>query len=198
MRRVSLTSFVGVLVILVYLCLSVASYLHYPRSFNPHDNWLSDLGDAALNPSGAFLYRIGSILTGLLVADFFLGLRAAWRNQPSSARVSFRIAQIFGIVAAIALIMTGVFSEGQHVSHSLWSGILFVSFGMAVLFSGWALLSDRGVSRRLSYFAFAITAVDWVMGIFSETHFLEWLMVALMLVYVGAVSWRMAWIASRG
>jgi hypothetical protein len=197
MRRLSFTSFAGILVILVYLGLSFASYLHYPGKFNPRDNWLSDLGNAALNPSGALLYRIGSILTGLLIADLFIGLSAAWQGWAGRAAIFFRIAQVFGVVAAFALVMTGVFSEGQHASHSLWSGALFISFGMAVFFTGWAFLYFPGISRRFSYFAFALTAVDFVMGMFSKIHFLEWLMVAMMLIYVATLSWRMARIASR-
>jgi hypothetical membrane protein len=197
MRRLSLTSFAGILVILAYFGLSVASYLHYPGGFNPRDNWLSDLGNAALNPSGALLYRIGSVLTGLLIADLFIGLRAAWHGISGKAKSFFLISQVFGVISAVALVMTGVFSEGQHASHSLWSGVLFISFGTAVLFSGWAFLRYPGGSRKFSYFTFALTAVDWVMGIFNKTHFLEWLLVALMLIYVGTLSWRMAWIASR-
>ena len=48
---------------------------------------------------------------------------------------------------------------------------------MAVFFSGWAFLYLPVISRRFSYFAFALTAVYWVMGMFSKTHFLEWIMV---------------------
>lgn len=197
MRRLSLTSFAGVLVILVYLGLSFASYLHYPGIFNPRDNWLSDLGNSALNPSGAVLYRVGSILTGLLIADLFIGLSAAWRGRAGRGTIFFRIAQVFGVAAAFALVSTGVFSEGQHASHSLWSAVMFICFGMAVFFSGWAFLYLPGISRRFSYFAFALTVVDWVMGMLNKTHFLEWVMVAMMLIYVGALSWRMASVASR-
>ena len=68
---------------------------------------------------------------------------------------------------------------------------------MAVFFTGWAFLYFPGISRRFSYFALALTAVDWVMGMFKKTHFLEWLMVAMMLVYVGTLSWRIARIASH-
>ena len=189
-RRPPLTAMAGFLSILVYVCFTLASYAYYPTAFNPRDNWLSDLGNASLNPSGASLYRIGAVLTGVLLALFFIGLRVIARGQPTKVRIFFSLSQGFGVIAALALIMTGVFSEGAHASHSFWSAVLYISFGTAVFFCGWAFLYLPRFSRSLTYLAFAITVINWVMSAFSKTHFLEWIVVTLMLVFVGAVSYR--------
>jgi hypothetical protein len=113
------------------------------------------------------------------------------RQQGTRVRIFLFLAQLFGWVAAGALIMTGIFSEGGHASHSLWSNVLYISFGTAVFLSGWAFLYYPGFSRRLSYFAFIVILIDWIMSAFNRTHFLEWIMVALLLLYVGVVSRRM-------
>jgi hypothetical membrane protein len=189
-RRPTLTATAGALSILVYLCFTLISYAYYPAAFNPRDNWLSDLGNGSLNPSGALIYRLGCVLTGVLLALFFIGLRVMTRGQSTKVRIFFSLSQGFGLIAALALIMTGIFSEGAHASHSFWSAVLYISFGTAVFFCGWAFLYLPRFSRSLSYFAFAITVIDWVMSAFNKTRFLEWIVVTLMLVFVGAVSYR--------
>lgn len=191
-RRLTLTAVAGTLSILVYLCFTVISYAHYPAAYNPRDNWLSDLGNGSLNPSGALLYRLGCILTGALLALFFVGLRVMTRGRPTKVRIFFWLSQGFGLIAALALVLTGIFSEGAHASHSFWSAVLYISFGTAVFLCGWAFLYLPRFSRSLSYLAFAITVSDWVMSAFNKTHFLEWIVVTLMLVFVGAVSYRVS------
>jgi hypothetical membrane protein len=80
-RRPTLAAVAGALSILVYLCFTLISYAYYPAAFNPRDNWLSDLGNGSLNPSGALIYRLGCALTGVLLALFFIGLRVMTRGQ---------------------------------------------------------------------------------------------------------------------
>jgi len=182
----------GSLTIAVYLAFTLAAYSGYPHSFSPGGNWLSDLGNPLLNPSDALLYRLGCILTGVILAVFFAVLGPLRSGQPKRVRVYLLIAQALGALGGLALVLTGIFSEGTHSSHSFWSAVLYISFGTAVFFLGLAYLFIPGFSRRLSYLAFAITACDWVMSAFNRTHFLEWIVVALMLLFVGALSVRVA------
>jgi hypothetical membrane protein len=73
----------GVVAIALYVILAVASYALYPAAFNPRDNWLSDLGNAALNPSGSLLYRADAVVVGILVALSLSASRPspAWRGR---------------------------------------------------------------------------------------------------------------------
>jgi hypothetical membrane protein len=111
--------------------------------------------------------------------------------EGKKVRVFLLLAQSFGWIAALALIMTGVFSEGAHASHSLWSAILYISFGMAVFLSGWGFRRSRSLPHSLAYLAFTVTVIIWVMSAFNKTHVLEWIVVALLLIYVGVVSRRL-------
>jgi hypothetical protein len=191
-RRLTVSTTAGILTILVYLGLTVASYAYHPTAFNPRDNWLSDLGDADQNPSGALLYRLGSGLTGVLLALFFIGLWVVARGRSTRVKVFVLLTQVFGVVGAFALLMSGIFSLGAHASHSLWSVMLYIALGTAMFFCGWTFLYFPRLSRHLSYFAFAVTPIDWVMAVFNRTHFIEWIVVALMLIFVAAVSYRMS------
>lgn len=113
---------------------------------------------------------------GVLLGVFFLGLHALADRRRARGRIFLRLAQAFGLLAAFALIMTGVFSLGQHASHSLWSNILYISFGTAAFFSGWGFLYYPELPRFLSCHASAVT---WVMSVFNKTYVIEWVLVAL-------------------
>jgi hypothetical protein len=195
--RLTYAASAGALAVVTYVSLAVASYAHYPTAFNPRDNWLSDLGNVSLNPSGALLYRLDAILVGVLLAVFFLGFGFMASKQETRVRIFLFLAQLCGSIAAGALILTGIFSEGTHASHSFWSVVLYIAFGTAVFLSGWAFLHYPGFPRSLSYFAFSVTVLDWIMAAFNKTYFLEWIMVALLLLYVGIVSYRMIVISAR-
>jgi hypothetical membrane protein len=187
----------GVLAIIAYIMLAAFSYALYPSAFAPTKNWLSDLGNTHLNPSGALLYRVDVVAVGVLLALFFIGVRFLAPAHRTRGRVFITLAQVFGFVAAIALVMTGIFSEGTHASHSLWSNVLYVSCGTAVFFSGWAFLYFAHIPRHVSYLAFLVTGATWVMSALNKTYLLEWILVALMLVFVGSVSYRMMALSVR-
>lgn len=195
-RRLTLSTTAGMLAILVYLLFTLVSYAYYPTAFNPRDNWLSDLGNADVNPSGALFYRLGSGLTGVLLALFFIGLWVVAQDRSARVKVFVLLSQVFGVVGAFALLMSGIFSLGAHASHSLWSVMLYVALGTGMFFCGWTFLYYPRLPRHLSYFAFAVTAINWVMAAFNKTYFIEWIVVALMLIFVGALSCRMSRIDS--
>ena len=186
--RFSLTTISGLLTIVIYLSFTLVAYAYYPTSFTPKDNWLSDLGNRILNPQGAAFYRTAAVLTGLMLALFFIALGASFRRQGGKRGVFMTVAEVFGLIAAMALIMTGVFPEDTGTPHSASSVVLYISFGTAVWFVGWAFLSVPGRSRRLSYFAFAVVAATWAFAVLPHTYWLEWVAVFLQLVFVGTVA----------
>jgi hypothetical protein len=127
-------------------------------------------------------------LSGILLALFFVALGGLFRQQGGKRRAFMTVAEVFGVLAALALIMTGVFSEDRATPHSTFSVILYISFGTAVWFVGWAFLYAPGHMRRLSYFAFAVTAATWAFAVLPHTHWLEWVAVFLLLAFVGVVA----------
>lgn len=58
----------------VYLICTTVAYFNFPLAYSPFANWLSDLGNPIINPTGAFSYNLGCVLTGLCLMFFSLVL----------------------------------------------------------------------------------------------------------------------------
>jgi hypothetical membrane protein len=78
MRRlfISVTGFTAFGIYVIFTALSMSKY---PDIYSPFTNWLSDLGNPLVNPSGALIYNLGCVLTSLVLVAFFIGLRS-WVN----------------------------------------------------------------------------------------------------------------------
>ena len=195
--RLTLTTGSGIFAILVFLSLGAVSYARYPAAFSVTKNWLSDLGNQTLNPHGAAIFRFDVILVGLVMGLFFAGLAVWRRRQRTRTRVFVSLAQLFGLVSGLAMMMTGVFSEGQHASHSLWALLFFISSGASVFLSGLAFLHHRHPSKKLTYLAFSLAVLEWAMAGVSKIHLLEWVVIAVLLLYFAFVAVGTSTIASR-
>ena len=196
-RRVTLTTGSGIFAIFAFLALGAASYARYPTAFSVTANWLSDLGNQILNPRGAGLFQFDVILVGVLVGLFYVGLTVWHKRQPTRMRVFVSLSQFFGLASGVAMAMTGVFSEGLHASHAIWAGIFFISSGAAVFLSGLAFLHYHKPFKRLTCLAFSLAVLEWVLAGVSKVHVLEWVVVALLLVYFGSVAVGTSAVARR-
>lgn len=195
-RRYPLTTIAGVVSIAVCVSLALAAYLVYPWAFSPMTNWISDLGNTWLNPRGSFLFRLDMVVVGVGLAAFFLGLRALMHGQHLRTRVLIVLAQVSGLVAAAALVMTGIFSENQEGAHALWATVLFVALAVTVPLLGWGVLYHPRVPTRVSYVALVACAAD-IVSIMARSHWLEWVAVLLLLLFVAQVS-SGTWKAAQG
>lgn len=194
--RLTLTTGSGIFAVLTFLSLGAASYARYPAAFSVTKNWLSDLGNQTLNPRGAAIFRVDVILVGLLIGLFFVGL-AVWRKrQRLRTRVFISCSQAFGLVSGLAMAMTGVFSEGLHSSHAIWACIFFISSGASVFLSGLAFLHHRMPLKKLTYLAFPLAILEWALAALSRIHVLEWVVVALLLLYFASVAVRTSAVAT--
>ena len=79
-RHYSLSFVTGMFTVVCYLAFALLAFSRYPLPYSPMSNWLSDLGNANLNPSGALFYNIGIVATGGLLLLFFLGL-SEWKMR---------------------------------------------------------------------------------------------------------------------
>ena len=187
-----LTTIFGLPSIVAYLSLTVVAFAYYPTSFTPGANWLSDLGDRLLNLQGAAYYRSAAVLAGALLAAFFMALGSSVRRQGGKRALFMTVAETLGLVAALALILTGAFPEDTGTPHSAASAVLYASFGTAVRFAGWAFLRRPGRSRPLGYFAFGVAAATWAFAVLPHAYWLEWVAVILLLLFVGVVAVAMS------
>jgi hypothetical membrane protein len=182
------TTIAGLASIAACVSLAGAAYVLYPWAFSPMTNWISDLGNTWLNPRGSMFFRADMVVVGLGLSAFFLGLRALTHGQSLLTRVLIVMAQLSGLVASLALAMTGVFSENQQSAHALWATVLFVALAATVMLLGAGVLSHPGVPTWIGYFALAAFAAD-IVSIVARSHWLEWVAVPLLLVFVAQVSY---------
>lgn len=174
-----------------YLVLAFVSYLNYPGVFSPwNNNWLSDLGSRDLNPQGAAFYRIGCALNGMVMIAMFVTV-TPWRiHAGRRQRALVGWAQLFGVSAAVALIMTAVYPLDMFVAHQLWSRVLVSAFAGLLFVSFFAFRrADRSnVPIAVAAVVGYVTTVLWLL--FGSAHWIEWILVADVLLLVCLVGMR--------
>jgi hypothetical protein len=175
----------GIAAVTVYLTFALVAFLRYPGPYGPLTNWLSDLGNPLENPSGAILYRLGCVLSGLALALFYLKL-GIWNTGSKKTRVLLTVAQYTGVFSAVCLMVTGIFPLGTSTGiHSLWSMMLYISLGFFLTFSATALMRNPAFKKGLGYYAFLTAAVNFVFGaILHEVFWAEWISVGMFIAYV--------------
>jgi hypothetical protein len=186
--KISINSISGISGLVFYLVLSAIAFSFYPSSFSPMGNWLSDLGNNLLNPEGAIFYRLAGILSGAALLAFFLTLSNWTKGQGKAICILFALIRVFGLIASLSFIMTGVFSEDMMPTHSWFSIANYITFGTAIALTGFAVLFSTVLPRWFSAFCFLAWVFDIISGIFGQTMWLEWVVVVFLIMYVAAMS----------
>jgi hypothetical protein len=181
----------GIIAILIYLILTLVAFLQYPGAYGPITNWLSDLGNPQANPSGAFVYNLGCILTSSVLIIFYIGLRQ-WNTGDRKMRILLTIAQVAGILASFSLILAAIFPLGAHTSiHSFWSKMVFVFLGFFLTFSATALMKHPAFVRCIAYYAFFTALVNFVYGAILHSVFVaEWVSIGMFIIYVVMIAYN--------
>jgi hypothetical membrane protein len=175
----------GYLAAAVYiLCVAVA-YVNYPLAYSPLENWLSDLGNPIINPTGAFAYNLGCVLAGLCLVFFFFGLNI-WNDGHNKGKNLLSIAQVTGILSAIFLIVSALFPLGAHTPIHSISGKAHIFFaGFFLTFSATILLRQPHGSKWLALFGFLAAVVNFGYGAFLHAVFIaEWAAIGMFILYV--------------
>jgi hypothetical membrane protein len=180
----------GVAVILFYCIFTFTSLALYPTSYSPIGNWLSDLGNSSNNPSGAIVYNVGCVFTGLALFPFFIGLYK-WYTTETWRKVTLIATQTVGCLAAFSLIMIGVFSEDYMTWHVLWSSAFFVLNLIVLILVGASLFTHPAYIKLVAYYGFIVAAINLVFVLVHDTPILEWFTVFTALSYVSLLVYNM-------
>jgi hypothetical protein len=180
----------GLAATLAYILGSLIAYRHFPGEFSPlHGNLLGQLGDRKLNPGGAGYYLTGCALSGILATAFFVSL-GVWRR--SGTRLQNRLlvlVQGLGVLGSFGLLMTAFYPQEYRAVHHVWSGLLFASFGVALLLSPFTLRRghwDLGLIG-LAVVSYAADAASFGL---ADTHWIEWVTVALFVAYTWLLGFK--------
>jgi len=184
-----LTVYLGPAATLVYIAFTILAWVAYPTTYGPfNNNWLSDLGNRTVNPSGATFYVIGCIATGILVGAAFVGLHA-WHQ--GSARVQTYLlacVQVAGVLGSVAIVMTAIYTIDQFGAHEFWSRMINAGFAVSLFVSPFAL-RRRGMRLWPLIIVSAIGYGSIVARlIFVDAHWLEWPSIGLLLVYMWVIA----------
>ena len=183
-KHISLSSASSLFAVVCYLGCALLAYAHYPLPYSPLENWLSDLGNPDLNPSGALFYNIGIVATAAVLPLFFLGLSRWKMANNQGQRLMLFITQGFGILGALAMLMSGLYPINFLVLHSFFSMCLFILLGTAFAFSVAALRYHAACPRWLLLVGAFTALVDMLYGVLHTVYGLEWVTVALLLGYL--------------
>jgi hypothetical membrane protein len=191
MKKYRSISFIaGNLAVLCYLLFTLLAYSRYPLPYTPVWNWLSDLGNANLNPNGAIFYNIGIISTALLLILFFLGL-SEWKIENKRVQViMLRLAQVFGILGSLSMMMSAIFPINLLDIHSFWSATLYIMLSTGFVFLAAAMRYHKSVSIWLIILGFSTAPSVILMSIYKNVYVLEWITLLLFLSYVSLVGFE--------
>jgi len=179
----------GILVIMSYCVFTFTSLALFPGPFSPVNNWLSDLGNSGYSPRGAAFYNVGCVLTGLALFPFFAGARK-WYTSERRRKTLTMLTQVFGFIAAFALMMIGVFSEDYGELHGLWSDVFFVFNFIVLIFANVSLMTHSKFKRPIGYYGIVVAVINLLFVASSSTPLLEWLTVFTALGYVALLSYN--------
>jgi hypothetical membrane protein len=182
--KLPVSFFSGITAIIVYLIFTLIAFLIYPGEYSPVSNWLSDLGNPQVNPSGSIFYNIGCIITGLVLIVFYIEL-SCWNTGDKKMRILLVIAQVTGVLSSISLILSAIFPLGETaLIHAFWSKMIFVFLGFFLTFSATSLLKHSSFIRWFAYYAFLTALVNFVYGAFLYSVFvLEWISLEMFMIY---------------
>ena len=157
----------------------------FPLPYSPFHNWLSDLGNPEISPSGAGFYDLGLALTAGCTLIFFLGLLQFRLRDNRVQTIMTILTAVFGSLGAFGMLMSTVYPIHHPAAHSFWSMVNFTSTGTGFGFSIAAFRYSLRYPRWLLAFgAIVVLATLAVCAFFITTIFLsEWVVISLWLAY---------------
>lgn len=174
----------SILLVLFYVVFSLFAVSHFPGSFSPLSNWLSDLGSNELNPKGAIFYNIGIILGGFFSLVFFLGLSTWIKKDKKIQNIMVYLTQLFGVLGGLSMILSAVFPITAKEIHSFLSATLYIFFGTAFTFIIFALRYYSKFPKWLLALGILTVVVNIVWSLILNVFPLEWATVGLFLLFI--------------
>lgn len=172
---------------IVYLVFAFVAFLNYPGAYSPLTNWLSDLGNPTVNPSGALYYNIGGVVTSSVLILFFISIYS-WKLADKKMKIFLGLSQVVGLVLAVAFMTSALFPLGVNNSiHSVASITLFISIGLFEIFSVSAIRKNPSHAKWLPAFGISVALVNFGLAVsfnFSNFFVGEWIMIALFIAWM--------------
>lgn len=153
---------------------------------------MSDLGNYALNPSGAWLYNVGCIIAAILLGFFYVGMYRWYRGSTIGRKylVSYVVAQLGGIAGSIFLVLAALFTLGTYTGlHSFFSLANMVGMNFFLAFTATAFVMIPRLNKGIAILGFLTVIVNIVAtNAFSALYIAEPVYFLLFMIYVAIVT----------
>jgi hypothetical protein len=149
----------GIIAVLVFTLLTFISVSLYPMPYNPLYDWLSNLGNSNLNPSGAFFFNFGCIISGLFLIPFFLGLYT-WKPLQRINLILLISGILLGIYASISFIMVGIYPETHIQQHMMAATGVFGTLFIIIILISLALYRDPKFMHIIAFYGLTVIIID--------------------------------------
>jgi hypothetical protein len=182
---------VGVIAIIQYIFFSYLAYLAFPDSFDPFNNFLSQLGNYNRNPDGAIYYFLAIIFSGLLTVIFYGGFYQLFSKEKSSNLLKSIL--ILGIANGISIFMSGVFAESvNYTLHFLFSFLIFLTLLPLLLLVNIYIRNNQIFPKIVSNLGSLVILIDLIFIItaviggelFENAAIMEWLSLASYFIWM--------------
>jgi hypothetical membrane protein len=172
------------LVVVCYVVLAGIAFSTFGLPYSPAHNWLSDLGNPDINPTGAVFYNVGLAITAGLVLAFFLSLSRFRLENNRAQNAMATLTVVFGAAGSLGMLMSAIHPINQPTAHSAWCMVLFFSLGTAFAFSVAMFRYYPRYPRWLLVAGAVVALVDMGSQIFfTDVRIVEWIVIALFLSY---------------
>lgn len=173
---------VGLLAIFQYIFFSYLAFLAFPESFDPFNNFLSQLGNYERNPNGAIFYFLAIIFSGVLSVIFYRGLYLFYSTEKSS--MLLKLILILGIANGLSIFMSGVFAESvNYPLHFLFSFSIFFTLLPLLCMINIYIWNNQNYPKITSILGFIVVIIDLIFiliamiseELFENAAIMEWL-----------------------
>ncbi len=184
-KQWQLGTLAALLAVPAYIGLALAAFLHYPSSYSPLTNALSQLGSPPLNPSGSVFYNLGGISLGLLLVPFYLSMNS-WNTGDRSQKILTLGAQTAGIASSVALIISCIFPAGTNPPfHGPAAAMAMLTSIFFWVFSAFSMLKNPASVKWIPYFGYLpAISIGLLIFVLKQRFVEEWVGVGFFLIYV--------------
>jgi len=158
----------GILATLIFIFSLLFSYiqilLYYP-SFNPFENWMSELG---VGPYG-IIFNFSVMISSILLAVFFTTLLFRLKKEEQNATIS-NLCLLSGYISVLGLFLIGLFPMNDIGQNNFFHGMAALIY-WAGSFTFWGLLSSiinkNAHFQKWKQLIVLLTLFSWILFLIS-------------------------------
>jgi len=170
----------GALILIISWIYILISITLFPGAFSPLNNYVSDLGNYSLNPVGAIIYNIGTIISGCLMVIYFYYLYIFYPEKKRDKNL-LTLTRILGFLSGFAIIMVAIYSEDYWMEHVFWSAVVFLLVFLINISGGLFFLVHPDSIKKIGFFNLTVAAfhISYIFILDPTYIILEWINLVL-------------------